>query len=199
MNKVYEKLSVPEARATMHPSKLFGLERGPDGLVRAVGPGGRRSAHGVVGDVAERLLMVWHPDLEELLAAGKEEDALEEAHGFLRSWDLMAPGETLSWMRSRMSNGACFALPGAARVEPRPDGLVYLVLENGATSRRGVHPMAAVSLLTGWGGLDSAADLVVEYLNDTCDRLALGGALMVRWDAEVASMPADVRDLPVAA
>lgn len=65
MSRNEHPLRLPRTGTSMDISGLFGIERGSDGLLRAIGPQGRRAIIGVSDDVAYNLATFNQPDSDE--------------------------------------------------------------------------------------------------------------------------------------
>ena len=180
------------------PSGLFGIERGADGMLRAIA-GDRRSEWAVTDEAAEGLVLQFMPDGEDIQAAlksGSDEDkadAFNEAHQFPHIWDMQAAGATMmALVNIIIPMGykiGIFGLEFAAR----PDGLIYLVSrtsddyeQEGEVSEVGATPNIAATLLSKWEGMDAAADLAARSVGADFGEVAK--TLMRQWDIECADL-----------
>jgi hypothetical protein len=171
----------------MDVSGLFGIERGSDGLLRAIGPQGNRAGVGVGDAVAQNLAAFWQPDSEDLawmLANGEEDEALNEASQFPGAWDRMAPGEIENAFMADYPDILTMCIPNIVAVRCLADGLFHMV--DDATDEKsdtGVRADVAAAIITSWGGLAAAADHAKEY-----HRVGSVGTIMSeRWDFEALS------------
>lgn len=171
----------------MDVSGLFGIERGSDGLFRAIGPQGRRAGIGVSDAVAQNLAAFWQPDSEDLAwmrANGEEAEALNEAFQFPGTWDRMAPGEIENAFMADYPDILTMCIPDIVAVRCLEDGLFHVI--DDATddeSATGVTADIAAAIIKSWGGLAAAADHAKEY-----HRVGSVAAIMSeRWDFEALS------------
>ena len=191
--------AVPLSGIAMDPSGLFGLERGADNLVRAIGPANSRSRWAVIPEVAEALTRDWMPDsdfISHLRNHDAESEALDEACQFLRAWDIMAAGAVKSWMQSASLDCVCLAVRGIAEVQPDEDGLVYLKMPSGIRSRWGLRPGAALMMISQWEGIDGAVNLAAEYVSTAGQ---VQQVLMDRWNQEAKALSQSLCDQPIGA
>ena len=180
-------LRLPTVGATMDTSGLFGIERGSDGLLRAVGPKGCRAKIGLRDDVALSLALQYQPDSEDLawmLANDDSAQALNEAFHFPVTWDRMAPGEIVMAFCQDHPEIVTMSLPGVVTVECSEDGLFHIINEfdGGDVSSVGVTAEIAALIIINWEGLNAAADIASEYV----DFEFIAKSLVTRWNAEAA-------------
>jgi hypothetical protein len=165
----------------MDVSGLFGIERGSDGLLRAIGPQGRRATIGVNDDVAHFLALFWQPDSDDLaamLANGEHDEAQNEACQFPRNWDLMAPGEIASAFFVKNPDILTMCIPGVVVVRCLEDGLFHMIDETtDEDSVVGLSAEVAAEIIRSWGGLKAAAEHAEEYQG--CGSVAT--VMLERW------------------
>lgn len=186
--------SIPETAGTViDPSGLFGLERSSNGMVRAIGPDGKRSTFSAPVAVAEALVISWMPfseDIASLLDDGDRDGALLEATSFVKVWDRMAPGEARVHLAleldGRLTDCECIGIKGFALPELGHDGYIYLSGRDGVRSLKGVVIHTAVEILLGWDGVSHCADLASEFCNSDDD---ISDAMLRRWDNDAISLP----------
>ena len=169
----------------MDTSGLFGIERGSDGLLRAVGPKGCRAKIGLRDDVALSLALQYQPDSEDLawmLANDDSAEALNEAFQFPATWDRMAPGEILMAFCQGHPEIVTMSLPGIVTVECSEDGLFHIVNEFDGDDISGVGVTAEIAarIINNWEGLNAAADIASEDVGPEL----IAKSLVTRWTVE---------------
>ena len=168
----------------MDLSGLFGIERGSDGLLRAIGPEGHRAKIGVRDGVAFRLAMSFQPDSGELawmLANGDRNEAFNDAFQFTVAWDRLAPGEVHMAFMQDYPEIETLSLPGVVSIACSDDGMFHMFdVATGEASSVGVGAEVVAEIIKSWGGLEGAAEHAREFKYVG----SLATILFERWDFE---------------